>query len=98
MLKAKKFLSIFLLILIIAGAFTGCNKDNNKSFQTMEDFEQANIGALTGSSFDLLAKEYFPEADKLYYINIMLAKKATVDIVYRYDAEEKLGNIINAQI
>lgn len=70
MLKIKKILSIFLLITIIAGALTGCSGKKNQSFETKEDFEKAKIGILTGSSFDLLASEYFPKADKMYYMNM----------------------------
>ena len=70
MLKIKKILPIFLLIAMIAGALTGCSNGKTQSFQSMEDYEEARIGVLTGSSFDLLAKEYFPKAEKLYYMNI----------------------------
>lgn len=70
MVKMKKILSLFLLIAIMAGIFTGCATNDNNSFQSMEDFRQAKIGVLTGSSFDLLATEYFPDAEKLYYMNI----------------------------
>ena len=70
MMKMKKILSLFLLIVIIAGIITGCGADDRKSFQSMEDFQQAKIGVLTGSSFDLLATEYFPDAEKLRNINI----------------------------
>ena len=55
---------------MILASLTGCSGENTQSFQAMEDFEQAKIGILTGSTFDLLAKEYFLEADKLYYVNI----------------------------
>ena len=69
MINMKKILAILLLAVMIAGVLTGCGGEKTQS-QTMADFEQAKIGVLTGSSFDLLAKEYFPEADKLYYVNI----------------------------
>ena len=59
-----------LLLIVIAGVFPGCKDDDSKTFQTMQDFEQAKIGVMTGSSFDLLAKEYFPNANKLYYMNL----------------------------
>jgi polar amino acid transport system substrate-binding protein len=55
---------------MILAALTGCSDDKTQSFQSMEDFEEAKIGVLTGSSFDLLTKEYFPKADRLYYMNI----------------------------
>ena len=66
----KRILSLFLLITMIVGILTGCATNDNNSFQSMEDFRQAEIGVLTGSSFDLLATEYFPDAEKLYYTNI----------------------------
>ena len=66
----KKYFSLFLILVLAVGTLTGCHADTNKNFQEMSDFEQAKIGVLTGSAFDLLAKEYFPEAEKLYYINI----------------------------
>ena len=59
MTKMKKILSFLLLTVMIAVALTGCSDDNTQSFQSMEDFEEAKIGVLTGSSFDLLAKAYF---------------------------------------
>ena len=70
MIQTKKILSIFLLTVMILVALTGCSDDKTQSFQSMEDFEEAKIGVLTGSSFDLLTKEYFPKADRLYYMNI----------------------------
>ena len=70
MIKVRKVLSIFLIVSLFAGIFVGCNAQEAKVFQTMEDFQQARIGVLTGSAFDLLAAEHFPEAEKLYYINI----------------------------
>ena len=87
MIKTKKILSIFLLTVMILASLTGCSGENTQSFQAMEDFEQAKIGILTGSTFDLLAKEYFPEADKLYE-----------KIVYSFDGEQTLCNRVDAQI
>ena len=66
----RRVLALFLLIAIIAGTFTGCAAENSENFQSMKDFEQAKVGVLTGSSFDLLAKEYLPHAEKLSYMNI----------------------------
>ena len=70
MTKTKKILAILLLAVMLVGAFTGCNSEPPKSFQSMEDFKHARIGIMTGSSFDVLAKEYLPEADKLYFMNV----------------------------
>ena len=67
MIKMKKILSILLLIVMTATALTGCNGAQKQSFQAKEDFEKANIGIMLGSSFDVLAKEYLPEAERCYY-------------------------------
>lgn len=66
MIKLKKILSIFLLTVMILAALTGCSDDKTQSFQSMEDFESAVIGVMNGSSFDLLASEYYPTAEKRY--------------------------------
>jgi polar amino acid transport system substrate-binding protein len=65
--KMKKLLSVLVLIVIIAGALTGCSDEKKPSFQSMEDFENAKIGIMLGSSFDVLAKEYLPGAERCYY-------------------------------
>lgn len=69
----KRFLKRFALVLLIlvqCVSLIGCNVKEDKSFQSMEDFESAVIGVMNGSSFDLLANEYFPEAEKLYFMNM----------------------------
>jgi ABC-type amino acid transport substrate-binding protein len=70
MKKLQKIIFLLVLLTIFAGFLTGCNSRESKTFQKMEDFENAKIGVLTGSSFDILAKEYFPKADRLYFMNI----------------------------
>ena len=75
----RKGISLITFLIVIAGIFSGCNSKENKTFQKMEilnkkltlaDIETATIGVLLGSSFDILAKEYFPKADRLYFMNI----------------------------
>ena len=70
MLKTKRILLFLLLLMIIAGTMTGCNVKKTKSFQCVEDFEQARIGILTGSSHDNTAKEFFPKASRVYFNNM----------------------------
>lgn len=65
----KRLLLLFLLIIIIAGICTGCAVKDSKNFQSAKDFEQAKIGVMTGSVFNLFAEEYYPEA-KLYHMNM----------------------------
>lgn len=67
MLKTRKILSILLVIVAVVGVMTGCRQTTDKSFTRMEDFEQAKIGVMTGSSFDVLAQEHLPRAEKFYY-------------------------------
>ena len=61
----KRF-ALVLLILVQCVSLIGCNVKEDKSFQSMEDFETAVIGVMNGSSFDLLASEYYPTAEKRY--------------------------------
>ena len=63
----KKILSIFLLTVMILAALTGCSDDKTQSFQSMEDFDQAKIGVLTGSSHDKTAHENFPNTERFIY-------------------------------
>lgn len=61
----KRF-ALVLLILVQCVSLIGCNVKEDKSFQSEEDFESAVIGVMNGSSFDLLASEYYPTAEKRY--------------------------------
>ena len=83
MKNLRKLLSIFLLFTLLVGAFSGCSAEENTDDQsadvlavlseetvreqTLADFETATIGILSGSSFDPLAKERFPNAERRYY-------------------------------
>ena len=68
--RTKKIISLFLLITIVAGILTGCSGEQDEGFQRMEDFEQARIGILTGSSHDQTVKEFFPNATRVYFNNM----------------------------
>ena len=67
----KRILSIFLLLAMVAGIFTGCTvKDTSTetdAFKTLADFKTAKIGIMTGSSHDTTAKELFPDAERVYF-------------------------------
>ena len=43
------------------------NTDGQKAGMTLADFENATLGIFSGSSFDALAKERFPNAQRQYY-------------------------------
>ena len=115
-MKTKRIISVVLLLIIIAGVFPGCKDDDSKTFQTMQDFEQAKIGVMTGSSFEMLVTvEYSEEQNDADVVirydgksfdpcttdndlSLTLAKKASAEIVYQYAPDQKLGNIVKAQI
>ena len=73
----KKSISMFLLLSMIAGMLLGCSTEKSNEFQkqeedvvkqlTLADFDTATIGILSGSSFDPLTKERFPNAERQYY-------------------------------
>jgi polar amino acid transport system substrate-binding protein len=65
----KRILSLFLLITMIVGILTGCAAKDSKNYQSLEDFAQARIGIMTGSSQELIVKEKFPEAERVYFSN-----------------------------
>lgn len=69
-MKMRKILAVLLMVLLVVVPLIGCNDENMKSFQSMEDFEQAKIGILTGSSHDKTAKELFPNAERVYFNNM----------------------------
>ena len=70
MLNKKRIFAAFLLIAMLAGMLAGCNGEQEKSFQTMEDFQHARIGVITGSSHEGSAKRLFPEAERVYFNNM----------------------------
>ena len=67
MRKMKRTVSVFLMLAIAVSILAGCNTDMGKNIQEPKSFDQAKIGVLSGSSFDPLAKERFPNAKKEYY-------------------------------
>ena len=69
-MKMRKILAVLLMVLLVVVPLIGCNDENMKSFQSMEYFEQAKIGLLTGSSHDKTAKELFPNAERVYFNNM----------------------------
>ena len=67
MVNLRKILAVFLLLTLVAGLFSGCKAEESKSFQTLEDFKQAKIGVITGSSHDKTVKEILPDAERIYF-------------------------------
>ena len=90
MVKTKKILVFLFMIMIIAGTLIGCSEEEPKSFQNIEDFDQARIGILTGSSHENTAKEIFPNATRVYFnsmADIILAVEQGKIDCYLEDAQ-----------
>ena len=77
-------------MIFVMGILTGCNVNETKRFQNMEDFTQARIGVLTGSSHDKTAQEIFPNAKRVYFNNmsdmILAVEQGKIDC-YLEDAQ-----------
>ena len=91
MKKLQKSIFLFVFLILFTTILSGCNSEQSKSFNTKEDFENSKIGVLTGSSFDILAKEYFPKADKLFHMNI-------TDLVLNLKQEKIDGILIDESL
>ena len=66
----KRILSLFLLITIIVGILAGCAVNDTSTDvekKTLADFETAKIGIITGSSHEETVKNYFPNAERVYF-------------------------------
>ena len=69
MVKLRRTISFCLLLAAIAGIFTGCAGKGSKTYQSLEDFQLAKIGIITGSAHDLTAQTVYPNATRVYFNN-----------------------------
>ena len=69
MMRTRRILSLFLLITIISGIFAGCAaKDTSaEGTKTLTDLESSTLGIVTGTSWDIVAQERFPDAERKYF-------------------------------
>ena len=64
----KKVSSLVLLFVVLVGILSGCGSDTNKSqISSLADLETATIGIITGTNYDNVAKEKFPNAERMYF-------------------------------
>lgn len=71
-MKKKKVIEsivVIMLITVLLGSLPGCGRQKN-DFDSLDDFDHATIGLLTGSSFAEMSKKTFPEAECKYYLLI----------------------------
>ncbi|MDO4731486.1 MAG: transporter substrate-binding domain-containing protein, partial [Clostridia bacterium] len=67
MVRLKRIIGILLFCVLLCVLLTGCNSDNEKNYQSIEDFSNSQIGVLTGSSHESLARTTFPDADLVFF-------------------------------
>ena len=72
-MKIKRLICLLSAILMIVGLFAGCGgkSEQQKKFETFEDFENARLGVLTGSVFDKQSQELFPNAKKYNFDTVI---------------------------
>lgn len=57
----------------MACALVGCaasSSDSDERFTSLDQFDNATIGVLSGSSYDLVTQELFPNAERVYYTQV----------------------------
>ena len=72
-MKIKRFLCLLIALLMVVSLLAGCGgkTEQQKKFETFEDFENARLGVLTGSVFDKQTGELFPDAKKYNFDTIV---------------------------
>ena len=64
----KKVSSLVLLFVVLVGILSGCGSDTNKSqISNLADLENATIGIITGTNWDIVAQKNFPNAERMYF-------------------------------
>ena len=67
--RTAKIILVILLLAAICGSLLGCKQEKNE-LDSLDDFQHARIGLLTGSSFAEMSRKTFPEAECKYYLLI----------------------------
>lgn len=81
----KKLLSLLISLTLILVCLSGCTKEP-KHLSSFADLETAKIGIITGTNYDNVAKEKFPNAERMYFstsADVLLAlKQGKVDAYF----------------
>ena len=59
----KKITTILLILLALAG----CTRKENTIIQSVDELNGRNMGCMSGSIFDVLIEEVFPDSDIIYF-------------------------------
>ena len=72
-MKIKRLICLLFALLMVVIILAGCSDkaEQQKKFETFEDFENARLGVLTGSVFDKQTGELFPDAKKYNFDTIV---------------------------
>jgi len=69
--RTKKILCLTFAVLMVLFSFVGCGKENeDKTYTTLEELNDAKLGIVTGTVFSVLADELVPDAEKVEYNSI----------------------------
>ncbi|MDO4740692.1 MAG: ABC transporter substrate-binding protein/permease [Eubacteriales bacterium] len=85
----KRTLALFMALLCALGALCcGASAEQESAEPCQEDFEHAVLGVLTGSFYDDIAREMYPEAKIRYYDSLtdllVSAQQGKIDAFYTY--------------
>ena len=72
-MKIKRILCLLFALLMVVSILAGCSDkaEQQKKFETFEDFENARLGVFTGSVFDRQTGELFPNAKKYNFDSVV---------------------------
>lgn len=65
-MKKIKAIAFFIIFTLITSLLAGCGVEEKTSFDSMDDFNEARIGIMTGSCFDVYASEYLPDTERVH--------------------------------
>ncbi len=90
-MKIKKLLCLLFALLMVVGLFAGCSgkTEQKKEFQTFEDFKDAKLGVLTGSEYDRLTQELFPDSEKFQFADV-------ANLILSLDADKIDGFLLDS--
>ncbi len=91
-MRAKKILCLLLAVITLCACFAGCNgqtNDEKKEFLAFEDFKDAKLGVLTGSEYDRLTGELFPDSKKFQYSDV-------TDLILSLEADKIDGFLLDS--
>ena len=63
-----KLFKLFLMLLVVSGLLSGCGKkEDTKVIQSVSELNGRDMGCMSGSIFDALIAEQFPDSKIVYY-------------------------------